>query len=197
MKKGYMRKKNNERGFTLLLAVIVSVIVLTIGLTVLNTTLKQTILSDIALESERSFHAAYAGVECAQFWNNADVWDVGTGTQPIRCVDQYVTTDNTAPHTDNADEVMTVEFDWTNADSNPGSGPEATTYEMCTQMTVYKYFDASAPTLMTILPIPDSDPLKTCNIGVECTVVVSRGFNRSCGNLTSVRTVEREVTVRF
>ena len=67
------KTKNNNRGFALLLAVLLSVIILTIGLTILNSALKQQFLSDITLESERSFHAAYAGVECAQYWNVGDV----------------------------------------------------------------------------------------------------------------------------
>lgn len=192
----YQNKKHQEQGFALLLAVLVSVIVLTIGLTILNSALKQSFLSEIALESERSFHAAYAGVECAQFWNAGDVWDVGTSTQAIRCMEQNVTTNNSAPLAYNADEVWTIQFDWTNSASYPGAGaPDAYTYDMCTDMTVYKYYDASSPTTMTVLPTGFSN--RTCAIGVECTVVESRGYNRPCGSLTDIRTVEREVTVRF
>lgn len=186
--------KNNiqkNQGFALLLAVLVSMIVLTVGLTILNASLKQITLSNIALESERAFHAAYAGVECAQFWNVGDVWDVGTNTQSIRCMDQNVTTDNSAPLAFNADEVWTIQFDW-----QSGSGADGTyTYDMCTDMTVYKYFDSSSPTTMTVLPPGFAN--RICEIGVECTVVTSRGYNQPCGSLTNIRTVEREVTVRF
>ena len=182
-------RRNSRAGFTLLLSILVGVVVLTIGLTILNSALKQLVLSDISLESERAFHAAYAGVECAQYWNNADTWDVGASTLSIRCMSQDVTTNN-SPLDYHADDVFTAQFDW----SVLGSAPE---YQMCTDFTVYKYYDALATTLMTILPVPDSDPIKTCNIGVECTVVVSRGYNRSCANLADVRTVEREITIRF
>lgn len=189
-------KIQKNKGFALLLAVLVSVIVLTIGLTILNSALKQTFLSEVSLESERSFHAAYAGVECAQFWNVADAWDVGTGTMSIQCMEQTASTNSSAPLAYNADEVWTIQFDWTNSASYPGSGaPDAYTYDMCTDMTVYKYFDASAPTTMTVLPTGFAN--RICAIGVECTVVESRGYNRSCGNLTDIRTVEREVTIRF
>ena len=182
---------DDNHGFALLLAVLVSVIVLTIGLTILNSALKQLFLSEVALESERSFHAAYAGVECAQFWNVADAWGVGTSSSSIRCMDQNVATNSSAPLAFNADEVWTMQFDWQNAASADGTY----TYDMCTDITVYKYFDASSPTTMTVLPAGFAN--RICAIGVECTVVESRGYNRPCGSLTDIRTVEREVTVRF
>lgn len=191
IKKRQRKTESNNQGFALLLAVLVSVIVLTVGLTILNSALKQVTLSNVALESERSFHAAYAGVECAQFWNIADAWDIGTNTSAIRCMDQTVTTNNSAPLAFNADEVWIMQFDW-----QSGSGADGTyTYDMCTDMTVYKYFDASSPTIMTVLPAGFAN--RVCAVGVECTVVESRGYNRPCGSLTDIRTVEREVTVRF
>lgn len=188
-----IQPKSVQKGFALLLAIIVSVVVLTIGLSILSSSLKQQLLTDLSQESERAFHAAYAGVECAQFWNIDDRWDVATPTSLIRCIEQNVTTDNSPAHTNNADEVFTVQFDWQNADNADGTY----TYDMCTQITVYKYFDGAATTDMSILPFAPTDPLRTCNIGVECTVVQSRGYNRSCANLADIRTVEREVTVRF
>jgi Tfp pilus assembly protein PilX len=189
----YLMQKNihNQKGFALLLSVLISVIVLTIGLTILNSTLKQLTLSETSLESERAFHAAYAGVECAQFWNVADVWDVGTSTQSIRCMDQNVTTNNSAPLAYNAHEVWTIQFDWQAADGADGTY----TYDMCTDMTIYKYKDNAAATTMTVLPAGFTN--RICAIGVECTVVESRGYNRPCGSLTNIRTIEREMTVRF
>lgn len=187
--------KSNERGFTLLLAAIISIVILTIGLTILSTSLKQFILSDVALESERAFHAAYAGVECAQFWNVDDVWDVGAPNRTIRCMEQTaVTAPASVTNTYNADEVKTVRFDWTNAASYNASAATAYTYEMCTELTVYKYYDPSVTTNMSMLPPGFS---QVCSIGVECTVVMSRGYNQSCASINSIRTVEREITVRF
>jgi Tfp pilus assembly protein PilX len=190
-----IRQRNTERGFTLLLAAIISVVILTIGLTILNSSLKQFVLSEVALESERAFHAAYAGVECAQFWNVDDVWDVGAPNRNIRCVEQAVaTTDAVVTNTHNADEIKNVQFTWTNADSYSAASPTAYTYEMCTDITVYKYYDAGATTNMTMLPAGFN---QVCAIGVECTVVVARGYNQPCANINNIRTVEREITVRF
>ena len=166
-----IQQKSQQSGFALLTAIIVSVVILTIGLSILSSTLKQQILTDINQESERAFHAAYAGVECAQFWNIGDVWDVGTSSATIRCIGQDVTTDNNPSNPpynpQNADDIFTAQFDWQDADSADGS----TSYNMCTQITVYKYYDAASAANIEVLPIPDPSPLldpnslKTCNIG--------------------------------
>lgn len=182
---------NKKKGFALLLAIIVSGLILTIGLILVDTNVKQITLSDAAVESERSFHAAYAGVECAQFWNIADVWDDGAAETNIRCIDQVQQT-HTIANAYNAVEVKEIEFNWIDADS---FSPSDTSYEMCTNMTVYKYFNPVASTEMTVLPATFDN--RTCVPGVECTVVQSRGYNRDCGSISNIRTVEREVTVRF
>jgi hypothetical protein len=196
-----MKKIQTQRGFTLLLSIIVGVVILTIGTTVLNSTLKQFVLSEISQESERAFHAAYAGVECAQYWNVGDYWDVGTGTRQVRCVGQNVMTTPvpTGSKISNADAEYTVAFSWQNA-SVAVVGD--TSFNMCTSVTVHKYFKPSATTDMSVagggvLPNTLSNAEKICAAGVECTVVESRGYNRPCGSLNDIRTVEREVTVRF
>ncbi len=38
---------------------------------------------------------------------------------------------------------------------------------------------------------------ETCGDGDLCTVVFSRGFNRACDELDSLRTVQRELTISF
>lgn len=60
---------SNERGFTLLISIIISSLILAIGLSILNITLKEFILSSIARESEYAFYAADAGMECALYWD--------------------------------------------------------------------------------------------------------------------------------
>lgn len=188
-----IKPNTTQRGFSLLLAALMSVIVLMVGMTILNTSFKQVTLTEIATDSERAFHAAYAGVECAQFWNVDNVWDVGGGDQSIECMEQAVTTDQSPSLTDNADEITEVEIDWRLAASAGGED----SFNQCTKLTVYKYYSPSATTQMTILPDFTSGFNRTCAIGVECTVVVSKGYSRACDRLGSVRTVEREVIVRF
>ena len=59
----------NERGFTLLFAVLVSSLVLAIGLSIANLTLKEVKLSGAGRESEFAFYAADTGSECALYWD--------------------------------------------------------------------------------------------------------------------------------
>lgn len=57
-----------NKGFTLILAVLISSIVLAIGLAMFNISIKQTLLSYTARESHFAFYAADAGLECVQYW---------------------------------------------------------------------------------------------------------------------------------
>lgn len=84
-----------HKGFTLIIAVLISSVVLSIGLSMFNISIKQSILSSTARESQSSFFAADSGMECASFWeyktpsafSNADCsW----GTTR-RCANQDIT----------------------------------------------------------------------------------------------------------
>lgn len=59
--------KKNNRGFTVLFAVIVSSIVLAIGLSIANITLKQIRISSLGRESQIAFYAADSGSECVMY----------------------------------------------------------------------------------------------------------------------------------
>ena len=74
MKKNF-RKKNkkkslmNNRGFTLLFAVLVSTLVLSVGASIISIALKQIILSGSARDSQFAFYASNTGVECGLYWD--------------------------------------------------------------------------------------------------------------------------------
>ncbi len=57
------------RGFTLLIAVILSSVVLTIGLALLDLAYKQIILASTAKQSQIAFYAADSAVECALYYD--------------------------------------------------------------------------------------------------------------------------------
>lgn len=63
-----VRVTQQERGFALIIAVLVSSIVLSIGVAMFNVSVKQTVLSSTGKESQISFFAADAGIECAEYW---------------------------------------------------------------------------------------------------------------------------------
>lgn len=60
--------KNQQTGFVLLYAVLVSGIVLGVGLSLVNLFTKQIILSSIGRNSQFAYYAADAGKQCAYFW---------------------------------------------------------------------------------------------------------------------------------
>ena len=58
---------NKQKGFTLLLSVLISGIVLSIGLAIFNLTFKELRLSSAGRESQFAFYAADSGIECALY----------------------------------------------------------------------------------------------------------------------------------
>lgn len=61
--------KNNQKGFTVLYAVLVSSLVLAIGVSIFNIAFKQLVLSSQVRESQFAFYAADSGLECALYWD--------------------------------------------------------------------------------------------------------------------------------
>ncbi len=57
------------RGFTLLVAVIVSSVIVSVGLALLDVTLKQVLLSSAASQSQYAFYNADSALECALYWD--------------------------------------------------------------------------------------------------------------------------------
>ena len=161
-----MNKTNTQqqRGFTLLLAIMVSGIVVAIGMSLLSISLKQFKIASILHDSETAFQVANAGVECMRYWDIAGeaggkeggYFDVGAPSSMIECFGES----RNAGGASNGQE-QNFEFAWTNS----GSG-----IEVCTDVSIYKFFDAANPTSMSSIGVPG-----TCPAGVECTVIQSRG----------------------
>ena len=59
---------SHKSGFALLVSLVVVGSVLSIGLVILDLSIKQVRLSATTKDSEVSFHAANAGMECARYW---------------------------------------------------------------------------------------------------------------------------------
>ncbi len=62
-------KKENSRGFTLLIASLMASLVLSIGVAIYNISLKEVVLSSAGRESQFAFYAADGGTECALYWD--------------------------------------------------------------------------------------------------------------------------------
>ncbi|MEK7627954.1 MAG: hypothetical protein AAB421_00855 [Patescibacteria group bacterium] len=64
-----MRIKNNQRGFTLLLATITASLLLILGAAIFSITKKEVMLSSIGRDSQFAFYAADTAAECALYWD--------------------------------------------------------------------------------------------------------------------------------
>ncbi len=62
-------RSTEPRGFTLLIAVILSSVVLAVGLSLMDVAFKQVILASTAKQSQYAFYAADAALECALYWD--------------------------------------------------------------------------------------------------------------------------------
>ncbi len=74
----FLRQKNNK-GFTLLFAVLVSTMIISISATVISIALRQTIISGTTRESQYAFYAANTILECAFYWDVVGVPTTGPG----------------------------------------------------------------------------------------------------------------------
>ena len=63
------KKREEQKGFTLLFAVLVSTLIVAIAATVASIAVRQTILSGTSRESQYAFYAANTVLECVFFWD--------------------------------------------------------------------------------------------------------------------------------
>ncbi len=170
-------KFEERRGFTLFIAVVTSSLVLAIGLSILNITLKEFLLSGTLRDSEMAFYAADAGMECALYYDSSSAselvnqFDNDGVLGSVNCMDDssiVVTATDPSLPPDADDEELGIaqhfEVEW-------GTNPT-----LCAKVSVTK---------------SDSTVSGSCPVGVECTQIISRGYNRACDDLASPRTVER------
>lgn len=198
-----------KKGFALLLTLVVASVVLAIGLSLLSITLKQLTLSSTARDSEIAFHTANIGIEAAQraVLKNADNFFAHSASAPIL----PAPLDNT-----NGDG-----FDSLAREADPKEGSEefghadndVTQYRYeftndtdgrCVQISIYVLGDLNNGVnndlnvnITNTFGEVEGLETATCNDGNKCTYVFSRGYNRACGDLTSIRTIQRELTLIF
>jgi Tfp pilus assembly protein PilE len=64
-----------QRGFTLLVAVILTSVILSVGLALLDISYKQLILASTARQSQYAFYNADSALECSLYWDSVDTFD--------------------------------------------------------------------------------------------------------------------------
>lgn len=187
-------RSSHESGLALLLSLIVVSVVLAVGLSLLNITLKQFTLSATARDSEMAFHAANTGLECMQHYRGQEAWrtvllnddaNPSTDAPDLFCAGVEPTYTATAHYLNGADDQYMYNY-------------------------VYRYdvSDTCIETSMYLMDLRESDEELSrsvneglseleCAAGVVCTTIFSRGYNRACSDLDSIRIVQRELTIQF
>lgn len=192
-----LKHNNNQRGFALLISLIVVGVVVSVGLTILDLTIKQLLLSTNSKDSEIALHAANAGLECAQYWRNLKATDFEDGNSVnVACFDKpaiAVTEDNSGITKTGSGNVhkYKFQFDWGNVGA-----------ERCSMVTMVLFnSDSSVGNILEITNMnavvsgyPDGSS-KKCEAGGRCAVISVQGYNRPCANalLGSPGTLQREV----
>lgn len=77
---------HEPRGFTLLIAVVLTTVLVSVGLALFDVAYKQIVLTSAARQSQYAFYAADSGLECALFWDQK--FNAFGGSNPqstIRC----------------------------------------------------------------------------------------------------------------
>lgn len=184
-----------SQGFALLMSLIVVSVVISIGLTVLDLSIKQVRLATNARDSETSFHAANAGVECGRYTRRINTAQMEAGQAITPSCFGATVSDNarsTVSSTGNGQVYRyTYNLSW-------GGASEPRCSEVITMVAV-----ATAPgsgltvnNMNTHVPGFTSNTW-TCAAGERCTALSVRGYNRACAASYGFGTVEREVLLQF
>lgn len=184
------RKQN--KGFALLLTLVVISIILSVGLSLLDITLKQLVLSGTNRDSEVAFHAAQAGVECAEYWIRNDdtnasghfISEQNAGPNNAYVLPSCMTSNLAGVYTDLGSYVHQSSYSLT-------WGPDA---DQCTEIDLFVLDAISAGSDVTYNFIPAYGYRDiTCESGRICRVVFSRGYNRACNDINNLRSIQREI----
>ena len=195
----YHKHAQPPAGFALLITLIVVSVVVSIGLTLLDLTIKQIRLSSGSKDSEIAFHAANAGVECARYWRRVEQDDFETGaTASLGCFGQGNINVASIDRGGGTDDVYEYNFQFTGGSLNDrcsvvkmitiSSDPNATP-----DVNGFAVVLANVPALIPGYP----ETSKGCQPGGRCTIISSQGYNKSCGNINIIGTVQREVLLEL
>ena len=87
-----------NRGFTMLIGVLVASIMLSITLVIFNISLKQITLSTVGRNSQLALYAADTGLECALYWdiseNGGGQFSPSNSNGQVECAGQTITTNS-------------------------------------------------------------------------------------------------------
>jgi Tfp pilus assembly protein PilX len=176
-----------QSGFALLITIVVISVVLAVGISLLNITVKQINLSITGRDSEVAFSAAQAGIECVQVILNQNI-DYVSGT-PLPGTADCIGGSGTLSRTENDPQANVDRYAYQRSWDADDEGGD----DVCTDFDIYIIDATSGDETVTFSN--QGIETYTCDNGDVCAAVFSRGYNRVCAELGSLRTVQREITI--
>ena len=164
--------KRGDKGFTLLLAAIVSAIALSLGAAIYDIVVREVELSSIGRDSQFAFYAADTAAECALYWDTRFNWfSTTTPGTSASCDGQTITLESPPGRASSYTPTSTMAFELSLfTDTNGGAG-------YCADVTVQKGQDGS---------------------GIIHTLITGNGYNVSCANVdTAQNALQRSVQLQY
>ncbi len=193
-----MKLRNQSKsGFALLMTLIVVGVVISVGLSILDLSVKQVRLATNARDSEISFHAANAGLECAQYWrrNLATEMELGESVTPA-CFGvgtfSNTLTDLTGSNVIGDGGAYQYEFLFT-----WGTPTRCSAINLIVASSTESGAGMIITSMEGLVPGYPGGTTKTCDASARCTVASVRGYNRACDTISAFGTVEREVLLQY
>ncbi len=192
-----------QKGFALLMTLLVVTAVVSITLAVIELSLKQIELTVTARDSELAFQAANAGMECVRYLHRQSSSTLSTslpGNIPYTCFN------NVADTLRDTFSSPVVTFATTGTGAVRRYGAEITwgpSGDRCSVIDmVVMRVDAAATGNYVITNLVNVFPGytvgdKSCGPGSICTIAEVTGYNKPCNQRTSPGSVRREVLLEF
>lgn len=178
-------KKTPSSGFALLITLVIISVVISIGITLIDLTIKQLRLANSSKDSETSFHAANAGVECVRYWRIASstAFEAGQAV-PVSC---FGVASSSVPRVINPGIYRhDLEISW-----GPAAAPRCSEVILLT-LTSDLVSSTTLNNIKTQIPGYPTDS-KVCSPGGRCSIISVRGYNRTCGSKNELGSIQREV----
>jgi len=190
--------KKTASGFALLITLLVIGVVIAVTLAILELSLKQLQLSVNSRDSEIAFHAANAGLECAQRTRRiASTTIEAGGSLTFRCFG--VTRSGVLNNLDGitmSTPPVRGDVRRYQADIQWGVGLDARCSEIDMLTIVASSGAVTATGILAQIPSYGTNS-KTCAQGARCTIIAVAGYSSTCANKGQMSTLKREILLEF
>jgi Tfp pilus assembly protein PilX len=196
--------KKQQSGFALLITILVLGVVVAVTLAMVELSLKQLKLAVDSTDSEIAFHAANAGLECAQYTRRIESDDFETGNNvTINCFGSSgavvaLTGANLGFTTVNVPSNGQVYRYKRNIDWVTALSARCTTIDIITMIATSSITigGGGANTLKTRINGYENDT-KVCAAGERCTIMSVVGYSSACNATSSSGVLKREILLEL